>query len=47
MIGNVKCLAAVLSSQVLVQRIACARREEVGVVSLPEADVDVEGGGKC
>ena len=47
MIGNVKCLAAILSSQALVRRVACAGREEVGVVSLPEADIDVEGRGKC
>lgn len=46
MVGNVQRLAGVVCSRVGVGRVACAWGEEVGVVGLPEADVDIEGRGK-
>lgn len=39
-------LPIIYSSRVVVGDIECAGREQVGVVCLPEADVDVEGGGE-
>lgn len=46
MVGNVQCLAAIVCSRVGIWRVGIAWREEVGVVSLPEADVDIEGRGE-
>jgi hypothetical protein len=39
---NVQCLAIIYSSGVITRDVVYAGREEVGIVSLPEADVHIE-----
>ena len=46
MVGNMQGLAGILGSEMAVGGVVVAGREEVGVVSLPETDVDVESRGK-
>jgi hypothetical protein len=43
MIRNVECLSTIDRGGVITWSVECAGREEIGVVSLPEADVDVKG----